>query len=155
MIRPLLLALLLGSTPLTAQQPGIAGTWKVTYVAGTRMEGGEATPLTATGTLTIERRGDSLTGTLVMDPQAELPTRPPVVMTGLLQNGAAVLTTTNRGNARIDGEDHPITVMSTWTIRADGDALSGTTEREILGLPADAHPAPGGAAPVTGRRQGR
>ena len=63
MTRKLVLLLTLCHGALAAQQQPLAGTWQVTFQAGMRIEDGEATPIMATGTLTIEAGSDSLIGT--------------------------------------------------------------------------------------------
>jgi hypothetical protein len=65
MTRKLVLLLTLCHGVLAAQQQPLAGVWQVTFQAGMRISDGEATPIMATGTLTVKPEADSLIGTLV------------------------------------------------------------------------------------------
>lgn len=128
------LFLLLVATPLAAQQNALVGTWKVTYVAGVRMENGEATPINANGVLTVEAKGDSLIGVLVGEPVAGRPARPPLRLAG--RSGAAPVRFLSEGKATLsqNGADREATVHTTWTLSVAGDSLSGTLERVIEGV---------------------
>lgn len=149
MLRALVMLALVAS-PLSAQEAPHVGKWKVTFPAGMRVENGSATAINGTGTLTIERVNDSLIGTLVVDPIPDLPARPNNRMAAKADGGAEVtFTSIANGTVTINGEDRPITTVSTWKLQVKGDSLSGTVERRIQG----AMPLPGqGPQPVTGVR---
>jgi len=147
--RLLLLGLTLTSSPLLAQQPPLVGVWRVSYPAGSLVEDGEVTQIMATGVLTIEGRQDSLVGTLVMDSQPDLPARPPARLTGVNAADGAVFVSQAVGTLNINGQVHPITAVSTWTLRANGNVLEGTVERKVEGDPLGTQ----GPLAVTGTRQ--
>ncbi len=77
MLRAVVVALAVSSSALVAQQQPLVGEWSVSYTAGMRIENGVATPMTATGTLAVVAQGDSLIGTLTMNPTGDMPARPP------------------------------------------------------------------------------
>lgn len=133
--RFLLLGLTLTGSPLLAQQPALVGVWSVSYPAGSLVENGEVTQIMATGVLTIEARQDSLVGTLVMDPQPDLPARPPARLAGVNAADGAVFVSQATGTLNINGQVRPITAVSTWTLRANGNVLEGTVERKVEGDP--------------------
>jgi hypothetical protein len=134
---------------LEAQQPSLVGTWRISYTAGMRVENETSTPIMGSGTLTIEQRGDSLIGDLVTDPSAGLPQRPPAHLAAVTSAGEAVFTSRTTATVNINGDRRETTAISTWTLRASGDTLSGTVQRTIEGIAAG----PQGPSPVTGTRQ--
>src|SRR5665213_2351854 len=81
--------LLPGTLAAQAQQP-LVGSWAVTVPAGMRMENGVATPMQATGALTVRVEGDSLIGTLKMEPIEDAPDRPATRLTAKFAAGAVV-----------------------------------------------------------------
>ena len=147
----LALALALAAPATPTQTPGVLGTWKVSYVAGAHHEGGRVSLITATGTLKITQRGDSLSAELAPDPVPNAPASPASTLTGVLRDGTAVLVTTSFGVVVVNGEERSITVIQTWTLRADGDSLTGSVDRRIEEMPAVSTGAP---TQVTGRRSG-
>jgi hypothetical protein len=151
MIRPIALffALSTAASPLGAQQLPLAGVWRISYAAGFRVENGTATPIMATGTLTIAQQGDSLIGDLVTDPSPSLPQRPPAHLAAPASAGAAVFISRTTATVNINGDKREATAVSTWTLRASADSLSGTVQRSIEGLEAGTQ----GPSPVTGTRR--
>lgn len=133
-IMVLALALALTGAPLHAQQQSLAGTWNVTYPAGMRIQGGNATPLIATGVLTIEVKDDSLIGNLVTNPTPDIPARPPAQLVAKVSVGEAVFVSRTEARVNINGEERKTTAVSTWMLRATGDSLGGTVERKLEGL---------------------
>jgi hypothetical protein len=133
--------------PAAAQTNPIVGSWNVSYVAGTRMENGAATNITATGKLIVQVQGDSLIARLIPDP-IEGTARPESRMAA--QAGAGKVVFVQRGVARvnINGEQKDVTSISTWTLSANGDALEGTLERRLEGMDTPSR----GPLPVTGTR---
>jgi hypothetical protein len=149
MTRSLLLGLVLTSSPLLAQQPGLAGAWKVTYPGGSKVEDGYVTQIMVTGVLTIAAHQDSLVGTLVMDPQPDLAARPPARLAAVNGPAGGVFMSQTVGTLNINGAERPITVVSTWKLRANGNVLEGTVERKVEGLSHEDQ----GPLPVKGTRQ--
>ena len=131
----------------SAQTNPIVGTWKVSYVAGTRMENGAATNIPGTAKLIIQVQGDSLIARLVPDP-IEGTSRPESRMAA--KTGAGTVVFVQRGAARvnINGEQKDVTSISTWTLTAKGDALEGTMDRRLEGMDTPNR----GPQPVTGTR---
>lgn len=149
MIRSLVCALLLGSTTLSAQQPALVGTWRLTYPAGMRIENGVPTPIISDGTLTVTAQGDSLIGSLVTDPIPDVPARPPARLAAPKPaSDEAVFTARSEATLNMNGEERTATVVSTWRLAARGDSVSGTVERRIEGMEMGG----GGPRPVTGTR---
>lgn len=147
------LALLLALSPgmLGAQQSPLVGTWQVHFQAGMRIENGEATPIFADGTLSVQPVADSLIGTLVTDPAPDMPARPPVRMASRAATGEATFMANSKATINVNGAEHEANVVSTWILRAKGDSLVGTVERKID----SPHAGPQEPRPVTGvRRKG-
>jgi hypothetical protein len=143
-----LLALIIAANSPSAQTP-LVGVWRLTYPAGSRIENGVPSLLMGTGTLRLEVRGDSLIGELVTDPLPEAPARPPARLAGVTGTKAVVLVSRTTGTLTINGEERPITAVSTWQLEVEGDSLSGTVARKLEGLPFGAQ----GPDAVTGVRQ--
>lgn len=131
-----LVVLTLVAMPVAAQEAPHAGTWKVTYSAGAKMENGAVTPITGTGTLTLKVQGDSLIGTLVTDPLPDMPPRADIRMAGKRPEGVeATLVSESQGKVQTNGgEERPITAISTWQLKVKGDSLVGTVDRKVAGM---------------------
>lgn len=141
MTRTLIVALMLGgATTAPAQQSPLVGTWKVSYIAGMMIENGIQTPLHATGTLELLAQGDSLVGTLTMDPTPDMPARPPSRLAGKATAGEVTLVSHTKAVLSRNGEEFEANAVSTWTLSAKGDSLSGGLQRSIEG--ADMPPMP-------------
>ena len=145
------LAVLLALCPgvLGAQQVPLAGTWQVHFQAGMRIENGEATPIFADGTLTVQPVADSLIGTLVTDPAPDMPARPAVRMAAKGGTSEATFIANSKATINVNGAEHEASVVSTWILRAKGDSLVGTVERKID----TPHAGPQEPRPVTGVRK--
>ena len=78
MTRTFVVLLTLCNCALQAQQLPLVGVWRISYTGGMRIEDGMATPIMATGTLTIEAKADSLVATPGHRTGPGLPARPPV-----------------------------------------------------------------------------
>lgn len=153
MRRTALLATVLLAFPLAlpAQSHPLVGEWKLALVVGGRMENGVVTPINGTATLTVSVAGDSLIANLQTDPVDGQPARPAVRMTALKQAGDVVFVSRGPARLNINGETREVTGVSTWTLRANGEKLEGTTVRSIEG--ADEVQLPNQAPqPVTGVR---
>jgi hypothetical protein len=149
MMRTIVLCSALFGSALSAQQPPLVGTWRITYTAGMRMEDGISTPIMATGTLTIAVQGDSLIGELVTDSSPGLPPRPPARLMAVATTGEATFTSRSKATVNVNGDRQEAMAVSTWTLRASGDTLSGSVRRALEGFPVG----PQGPSPVTGTRQ--
>lgn len=127
-------ALLIGPVAANAQAHPLTGKWSVEYAAGMRIENETPTPIMAKAALTVESVGDSLIATLVTEPTADLPPRPPVRLAARRADGAMtfVQRTTLRMNRDGEESSHPATI--TWQLEVSGDAISGTIERRIEGM---------------------
>lgn len=137
------------ASPLAAQDSDLVGTWKVTFVVGNRVQEGVATTIEGTGTFTIEKQADSLVATLSTDPIPDRPARPPVRMAALAAPGGITFTAHSKATLSVNGQEREATAISIWTLKANGDALEGTVDRQIAGF----GPANQGPQPVTGTRR--
>ena len=147
MPRSVLAALVLCAGTLHAQSP-LVGVWRLTYPAGSRIENGVPSLIMGTGTLRIEAHGDSLTGELVTDPMPDVPARPAARLTGVASTGPTLLTSRTAGTLTMNGEERPMTAISTWSLEVRGDSLVGTVARKLEGMPFGAQ----GPEPVRGVR---
>jgi hypothetical protein len=134
---PHLAAALLAFAPVPAQAQAspLAGKWTIEYAGGMRIENETPTPIMAKALLTITVVGDSLVATLAMEPNPDLPPRPETRFAALKVAGNEVVFT-QRSEARLNmnGEEQIATAISTWTLKAEGDAMSGTLGRRIDGM---------------------
>ncbi len=127
-------ALLIAPATAHAQSHPLTGKWSVEYAAGMRIENETPTPIMAKAALTVESVGDSLIATLVTEPTADLPPRPPVRLAARRVDGKMtfVQRTTLRMNRDGEESSHPATI--TWQFEVSGDAISGTIERKVEGM---------------------
>lgn len=136
------------AAPLQAQSPGsVVGKWAIEYEAGRRMENGEVTTITGKGTLSVVQSGDSLVATVEMGPRRDGSTQPPSVMGGKITADGAVFVQKQRVQLNMDGDVQTREITATWTLQANGDALTGTMARQLPGM-ADGPP----PSPVKGTR---
>jgi hypothetical protein len=149
MTRILVVLFALSHGVLNAQQSPLAGTWLVNFQAGMRVEDGVATPLFATGTLTVQSVADSLIGTLATNPAPDMPARPPVRLAAKASTGEATFIAHGKATINVNGAEHEAAVVSTWVLRAKGDSLEGTVARMIDSPEAG----PQEPRPVTGTRK--
>lgn len=126
-------ATLLGAgAPLQAQSTApIVGKWAIDYERGRRVENDVVTPVMAKGTITIAVDGDSLIATLDQGPRPDGTPTPAAKLGGRISNGSAVFLQSQQVRMNMNGEEHVQTIKVTWTLKADGDALSGTMAREM------------------------
>lgn len=151
MTRALLCLLALNTTALAAQVPSFVGGWKISYPVGATVENGEVTVLMGTGTLTIVAQGDSLIGTLAMDPAPDRPARPAVRLAAPASTGEATFVSHSEATLNMNGEESKKTVVSTWKLTVRGDSLAGTVARTIEGFDMAGGDQP--PQPVTGSRK--
>jgi hypothetical protein len=109
------------------------------------MENGVATPMQATGALTVRVEGDSLIGTLKMEPIEDAPDRPATRLTAKFVTGAVVFISREMAS---NGQGLTATLISTYSLEATGDTLKGGVTREIEGY----ETAGGGSQPISGKR---
>lgn len=148
MTRKLVALLILYPVALHAQQP-LVGTWQVHFQAGMRIEDGEATPIFANGTLTVQPVADSLIGTLVADPAPDMPARPPSRLAAKAGTGEATFIAYSKATINVNGSESEADVVSTWILQAKGDSLVGSVTRKID----SPHAGPPEPRPVTGVRK--
>ncbi len=149
MTRTLVLLLVLGHGALQAQQSPLVGSWKITFPAGMRIEDGVATPIIATGSLTVQPAGDSLIANLATDPAPDMPARPAVRLAAKSGTGEATFIGHSKATINVNGQENEATVVSTWVLQAKGDSLAGTVQRKID----SPHAGPQEPRPVSGVRQ--
>lgn len=143
----LLFALAMAPSQLTAQAPPIAGEWTVNLAVGMRNENGAETPIMQNGTLSITTQGDSLVAIMKMQSPEGAPPRPDSRMAAKLGTGPAVFVLTSQATLNMNGEKMVRTAVSTFTLTATGDVLTGTLSRTIEGVDFPSTP-----MPVTGAR---
>jgi hypothetical protein len=120
--------------------------WRITYLAGLRIENGVETPLWLDATLRVAARGESLVATLVTDTPAGGPPRPTRRSAARTPSGPDV-TFETRSKAAFrssDGGDHDLDVVNTWVVRPRGgasDAHSSATRSTTGCWPSPATPA--------------
>jgi hypothetical protein len=143
----LALSLAVAPAPLMAQSPALVGVWSVTFAAGMRNEGGVETPIMQSGSLQITAAGDSLLAVMTMQPPPGMPPRPASRMAALASASPAVFVLKSQAKLNMGGEEMTRTAISTFTLKASGDSLSGTLTRVIEGIDFPSSP-----MPVTGTR---
>lgn len=132
-----------------SQSSPLIGDWSVEVTAGMRIEDGEPTAIRAKAKLSIVEAGDSLVATLTMEPNPEIGTRPPArFATAKVMGNAATFVQRGQARMNLNGEESTVTSISTWSLKAEGDAISGTVARAIEGMEMPAMP----AQPVSGTR---
>jgi hypothetical protein len=132
-----------------AQASPFVGKWAVEITAGMLIENGEPTPIRAKATIAIVEAGDSLLATLDVEPNENVPPRPPARFAAAKIAGNTS-TFIQRSEARINtnGEEQTMWMVSTWTLTVSGNAITGDVRREIEGGMGPGMP----AQPVTGTR---
>lgn len=113
------------ASPAAAQ--GIAGTWITRLPSAVRNENGNIVETDSIDiTITLEQRGDSVFGTWVRASQSGRPAPTPRKLFGVLKDGELRLSSEptearmNRG-----GEESVISMVSSYTLKLQGDVLSG------------------------------
>jgi hypothetical protein len=146
----LLLSALVAPSIAAAQAHPLVGTWNVTIPVGMKVEGGESTPLTSSGTMAVTAQGDSLIAVLDLEAPEGMPKSPPRRIAGVRTAGTVTLTYTAEAKMyTTDGTVETHKAVSRFAFTVSGDVLSGTVAREIEGLPNM------GPQPVTGTRAQR
>jgi hypothetical protein len=140
-------ALVAGNGSALAQANPLVGSWKISFVAGTRVENGVSTTITGTGKLIVQVQGDSLIARLIPDP-IEGAARPESRLAAPNRADPAEFIQRGKAHVNLNGEVKEVTSVSTWTLTANGDELSGTVERRLEGMDAPSR----GPQPVSGSR---
>lgn len=143
----LLLAIALAPGQLMAQSTPLIGAWSVTLAVGMRNENGVETPIMQTGSLKVTAEGDSLVAIMTMQPPEGMPPRPPSRMAAAAAATPAVFVLKSQAKLNMNGEEMTRTAVSTFTLTASGDSLTGTLTRVIEGVDYPSTP-----LPVTGTR---
>jgi hypothetical protein len=147
----LVLAAAMLAVPLaaSAQSSALVGSWAVEMTAGMRIENDQPTPIRAKAKLGITLVGDSLIATLDVEPTPDLQPRPQSRFAAA-KSTANTVTFVQRSQATLNmnGEERQATVVSTWSLTADGDAITGTVARTIEGIDGPGMP----TQPVSGTR---
>lgn len=126
-----------------AQDNPLAGKWAVEMAVGMQMENGELTAVMGHGTLELAVQGDSLVGTLSTVPPQGQPARPASRLAAKLVPGMTTFTVKGSGKVNRNGDETTVETISVYTISATDDALTGTVERQIVGMEMpDAGPQP-------------
>lgn len=132
-----------------AQSSALVGDWAVEITAGMRIENETPTPLRAKARLSIVLQGDSLIATLTVEPNAEVQARPPARFAAAKSSGNAVdFVQRSQATLNVNGDERQATVISTWALAADGDAIKGSVSREMEGMSMPGMP----SQPVSGTR---
>jgi hypothetical protein len=125
----------------------MVGKWSIEFERGRQVENGVVTPIMGRGTLVVQQSGGVFTATLDAGPRPDGTPAPPVTMQGALRGSDVVFEQKGRARLDVNGEVKEVEVTTTWSLHADGDALSGTMTRALPMAP-DA----GGSTPVRGTR---
>jgi hypothetical protein len=136
MRRALLLIALLVPTIATAQTHPLVGTWNVSVPVGVRIENGEPTPITSTGTMSVTAVGDSLIAMLDLQAPEGMPKLPARRMAGVRRTGEVLLTYIAEAKMYTpDGTTQTNKAVSRFALTVAGDTLRGTVAREVEGMP--------------------
>ncbi|MBL0172870.1 MAG: hypothetical protein IPP90_19625 [Gemmatimonadaceae bacterium] len=135
-------------SPLAAQTgAAVVGKWDIEFARGQRVENDVVTNIMAKGKITIAMSGDSLLATLEVPPRPDGTPVPNATIGGRFTDGAAVFVQKQTVQLNMNGEMHSAEATVTWTLRANGDAMTGGIVRELPGMSVPTEP-----APVTGTR---
>lgn len=119
----LALSLSVVAAPLSAQSP-IIGTWLVQLPDAVRNQDGVQTVVsTTTATLVLEARGDSLIGTLTRG-QSGIAR----AVRGTLKGSQATLQADTKARVMANGEEHTLSLITTFRFTLEGDSMRGTSE---------------------------
>ena len=145
------LSALLLVTPLAlaaqASAHPLVGTWTVVMPIGMRVENGEPTPIVGSGSLVVAAVGDSLIGTLTVQPPEGMPPRPATRMAAKAAPGAVTFISSGTAKINVNGSTSERAVTSSYRLEAVGNELKGTIDRRIEGVEEQL-----GTAAITGKR---
>ena len=137
---------LAGSVRAQSANP-LIGRWTVEYEVGRKMEDGEVTPIRGSGRMTIAPSGDSLVVTIQAPPRPDGTVPPAATVGARSSDGSTTFTQKQQVRINLNGEESVRDVVLTWTLKASGDALTGTLARAMQDAPAMLTP-----SAVTGAR---
>jgi hypothetical protein len=118
---------------LAAQSHPLAGSWDISIPVGANIENGVTTQIFANGAVSFGVEGDSIIGTLKVEPPPGVPARPPARLAAGVAAAPSVFVVNSQATIDINGVESTRKVTSTYTMTAQGDALEGTVAREIEG----------------------
>jgi hypothetical protein len=118
---------------LAAQSHPLAGNWDISIPVGATIENGVTTQIFANGAVSLGVEGDSIIGTLKVEPPPGYPARPPARLAAGVAAVPSVFVVNSQATIDINGVESTRKVTSTYTMTAKGDALEGTVAREIEG----------------------
>ncbi len=114
------------AAPLAAQ-PSIVGTWSVRLPDAVRNQDGVQTVVsTTTATLVLEARGDSVVGTLTRSQSGV-----PRAVRGTVTGSQATLQADTKARVMTNGEEHTLSLITTFRFTLDGDSMRGTSETRL------------------------
>jgi hypothetical protein len=134
-------ALVVASVPvLVAAKPAraqsVAGVWEASIPTQVRNEGGTETaadPVTVT--IKLEQQGDSVFGTLQRAKIEGRPDAPLRKIAGSLKNGVLTLISEpSEGKLMRGGEGQIIKLVPVYTLKLEGDSLTGTQRVDAEGM---------------------
>ena len=125
----------------------LVGHWTVEYEVGRRVEDGEAHGIRGTGTFSIAQSGDSLLVTIQAPARPDGTVPPPATVGARGADGATTCVQKQKVRVNMNGEETMHDVTLTWSLKVDGDALTGTLSRVMQDMPEMAAP-----SAVTGTR---
>ncbi len=123
-------------------QTALVGKWTIDYERGRRIENGEVTPIMGRGELTVVQSGDSLVATLVGSPLPDGTVSTPSTFGGHAKGDDVVFVQHKTAKVETNGEASTLNITLTWTLRAAGDALTGSLASELPGMPEPMDPSP-------------
>jgi hypothetical protein len=134
-----------------AQPAPITGQWTIDWELGRRIENDNVQVIRASGVLTAKVVGDSLEATIDMKSRTDgRPATPPITLKGKASATGGVLFQVQQLRFNANGDERTVEVKVTWTLTANGDALTGEIVRDV---PADMAPmGPVPPATITGTR---
>ena len=130
----LVAALLLVPAALAAQSHPLVGTWDLSLPAGVRVEDGEPTPIMGKGNVVFSQVGDSIVGTLKVEPPEGMPARPAARLAAKASSGPLTFVQQSTATVRSNGAESTHKVTNTYVFEATGDALKGTVARDVEGV---------------------
>lgn len=129
------LAAFLFAAPVAAraQSHPLVGKWNVEWAGGMRVENGEVSYITLTGTLAVAEQGDSVVATLTVAPQEGMPARPPLRLATRKADGPLHFQQLATVRINENGSESTRQARIDWSLNAAGDVLDGTITRNVEG----------------------
>lgn len=110
-----------------ASAQGVAGVWETQMPTRVSVENGTSTGSNfATLTFTVELRGDSAFATSKRGPVEGMPDAPERKFKGTYKDGVLTLVgEPTQAKTNMNGEESTVTMVTTYTLKVEGDVLSG------------------------------